>query len=327
MLWGIIIAITQNAIGNTSNTYSSENTGLRHVRYQHSFQSDLGYVFQAHDTQSDRKVAVKRVRKAERKVSREYQILNEIKGNKRCVELLDIFYTIGEDEKLTQNFVFEYIPNSLEKFINTMQKKHESISVSLIKTVMHQLLEGLAFIHEKSICHRDLKPDNVLMDDEMNVKICDFGSAKILDGTSRKNIPHIVNKYYRAPELLFCHTDYTTAIDIWATGCIFLEMFTLEPVFPGKSEGLQLIEVMALLGTPTSDDKKYLYEGLSPSVKKMVEQIEHFEPVDLKKVFPTTYKANDIAQAADLASKMLQWDPHKRISASQALKHSFFKFI
>lgn len=243
------------------------------------------------------------------------------------MELLDIFYTVGEDNKLTQNFVFEYIPKCLEKYITETSKKREHIPITTIKVIMKQLLEGLAFIHEKGICHRDLKPDNVLLDEELNVKICDFGSAKFLDGKGKKNIPHIVNKFYRAPELLFCHTDYTTQIDVWAAGCILVEMFKLEPIFPGKTEGLQLLEIMAVLGSPSEEDKEYLYESLSLGTKKMVEQVEHFKPIDLKRVFPEEYKKTDLAQAADLAQQMLQWNPNKRITSKQALKHSFFKFF
>ena len=288
--------------------------------------SHIGYVFEAYDLEKDRKLAIKRVRKAERKVSREYQILQMIKGNKRCVELLDIFYTIGDDEKLTQNFVFEFVPNSLEKYISS-HKKGNLIPITTIKSIMRQFLEGLEFIHEKNICHRDLKPDNIFLDDELNVKLGDFGSSKILDGKSKKNIPHIVNKFYRAPELLFCHTDYTTKIDMWAAGCILIEMFTTDPIFPGKTEGLQVLEILAILGTPCKEDQKYLYECLSPSVYEMVNQIERFKQIDMRKVFPNEYSEKDISQAADLAQKMLMWHPEKRIAAKEALKHSFFKMF
>jgi len=291
------------------------------------FIQNLGYVFEAYDLTNDRKVAVKRVRKAERKVSREYQILSEIKGNKRCIELLDLFYTNGEDGKLTQNFIFEFMPDSLEKYINEHHKAKTHIPILTIKTIMKQLLEGLSFIHEKNICHRDLKPDNLLMDEQKNIKLCDFGSAKILDGKCKKNIPHIVNKFYRAPELLLCKTEYTTKIDVWAAGCIFMELFTNEPIFPGKTEGFQILEVFSLIGSPPKEDREYLYSSLTPSSRKMVEQIEHFDPVDLKKVIPKNYTEKDITQAADLAQKMLTWHPDKRISAKDALKHPFLKIL
>jgi len=287
----------------------------------------VGYVFEALDVENNRKVAVKRVRKAERKISREYQILSELKGNKYCVELLDVFYTVGDNDKLTQNFVFEYVPDSLEDFIVRTKKKAKCIPLATIKSVIKQLLEGLAFVHSKNICHRDLKPDNVLLDDNLNVKICDFGSSKKMDGKSRKNIPHIVSRYYRAPELILCHTDYSTQVDIWAVGCILVELFTLEPLFPGKSEGLQLFEMMALIGSPVEEDRIYLYNSLTEGTRKTIEQIGSLPAMDLKIVFPSSFKSTDVVQAADLAKQMLEWNPQKRITARQALKHPFFKFF
>ena len=138
----------------------------------------LGYVFEAYDPAKNKKVAVKRVRKAEKKMSREYLILEELKKSKRCVKLLDVFYTLDDQNKLTQNFILEYMPDNLENYISQAKKEGRYIPVEKIKKIMSQLLEGLAFIHKKKICHRDLKPDNVLLDDKLNVKLCDFGSAK-----------------------------------------------------------------------------------------------------------------------------------------------------
>lgn len=289
---------------------------------------NLGYVFETLDVRSQRKVALKRVRKAERKISREYQILAELKGCKRCVELLDIFYTVGDNDKITQNFVFEYVPDSLENFIQDARSRRQKIPLATIKSIARQILEGLEFAHGKNICHRDLKPDNVLLDAEHNAKLCDFGSSKKIDGKDERNIPHIVSRYYRAPELMLCHTDYSTPIDIWAVGCIFVEMFTLEPLFQGNTEGLQLFEIMAILGSPEEEDKEYLYGALSESVRKALEKVKELPAVDLRVVFPEKdYSSADIAKAADLARKMLQWNPRNRVTAKNALKHPFFKFF
>lgn len=104
----------------------------------------------------------------------------------------------------------------------------------MIQRSIYQILKGLKIIHSKGIAHRDLKPENVLLSDEGIIKICDFGSSKQID-PSGKNTPYIVSRYYRAPELILCVTKYTTAIDIWAVGCILAEMFTLNPLFKGKS--------------------------------------------------------------------------------------------
>lgn len=228
---------------------------------------------------------------------------------------------------MMQNIVFEYLPNCLENYLSKVERKSSYIPISTIKSLMKQILEGLSFLHEKKICHRDLKPDNILMDEELNIKICDFGSAKLLDGKNKKNMSHIMNKFYRAPELIFGRTDYSTKVDIWATGCIFTELFKLSALFPGESEGTQILEIMAVLGTPNKDDKKYLYENLSAYTINMLEQIEEFTPINLAEVFPSCYKAADISQAVSLIKKMLTWREDNRISAEEALGHPFFRCI
>ena len=105
-----------------------------------------------------------------------------------------------------------------------------------IWSMVGQILQGLKEVHELGISHWDLKPENVLMNDEGIIKICDFGSAKVIDKTG-KNTPYIVSRYYWAPELILGVSSYTEKIDIWAVGCIFAEMITQKPLFPGKSEG------------------------------------------------------------------------------------------
>ena len=121
-----------------------------------------------------------------------------------------------------------------------------------IKEFMRQILLGMAYVHSQGVCHRDLKPENILMNDKGVVKICDFGSAKVLSENGL-NTPYIVSRYYRAPELILACSDYTTAIDIWAIGCILAEFLTKRPIFPGKTEGSQLIEQIAILGLPSKD--------------------------------------------------------------------------
>lgn len=109
-----------------------------------------------------------------------------------------------------------------------------------IRVYMYQILKGMKYVHSQGIIHRDLKPENILMNRDKVVKICDFGSAKLM-GES-KNTPYIVSRYYRAPELILSCSDYSSPIDIWAIGCIFAEFLTLKPLFAGKTEGSQLIE-------------------------------------------------------------------------------------
>lgn len=122
-----------------------------------------------------------------------------------------------------------------------------------VRKFMKQIFEGMKYVHSKNVTHRDLKPENILLTEDGIIKICDFGSAKVLDDEGSLNTPYIVSRYYRAPELILACSDYTNKIDIWAIGCIFAELLTLRPLFPGKTEGSQLIEQVAILGLPTKD--------------------------------------------------------------------------
>ena len=110
------------------------------------------------------------------------------------------------------------------------------------------MIHGLEQIHAKNIAHRDLKPENVLLSDEGVIKICDFGSAKIIDENG-KNTPYVVSRYYRAPELILCYTKYDVSVDIWAAACIIAELFLLTPIFQGSTEGKQLFAIMDVLGS------------------------------------------------------------------------------
>ena len=141
--------------------------------------------------------------------------------------------------------MFEYCNNNLEDMIKEKRKSGSHFSLSEIRSMVSQILKGLVVAHTKGIVHRDLKPENVLMTSENVIKICDFGSAKVID-ESGKNTPYIVSRFYRAPELILGVSRYGSEIDIWgkssrsnlvAVGCIFAELITQKPLFPGKTEG------------------------------------------------------------------------------------------
>lgn len=121
-----------------------------------------------------------------------------------------------------------------------------------VKLFSYQLLRGVAYMHRKNFCHRDLKPQNLLVDSEKAmIKICDFGSAKELK-VDVKNIAYICSRYYRAPELIFGNENYNTQIDIWSIGCIICEMLLGYPIFAGTNSVDQLVEIIKVRGTPTN---------------------------------------------------------------------------
>lgn len=202
---------------------------------------DLGYVFEAIDPHTGESVAIKRTSKSGEFVSREFEVLDRLRGCENVVQLLNIYYSKNDEGKVVQNLVFEFCHQNLEEVIQTAKEQKKLIPMESIKNFMRQILQGMTFVHQKGVCHRDLKPENILMNQKGVVKICDFGSAKVLS-PSGLNTPYIVSRYYRAPELILACSDYTNAIDVWAIGCILAEFLTRRPIFPGKTEGSQLIE-------------------------------------------------------------------------------------
>jgi len=123
----------------------------------------------------------------------------------------------------------------------------------LMKLYAYQAFRALAYIHALGICHRDIKPQNLLVNpDTHELKVCDFGSAKrLLKG--EVNVSYISSRYYRAPELIFGATDYSQSIDVWSVGCILAELILGQPLFPGDSGVDQLVEIIKVLGTPSRD--------------------------------------------------------------------------
>ena len=203
-------------------------------------------------------------------------------------------------------------------------KKKQFIPIEKIKQISKQLLLGLDFCHKKHIVHRDLKPENVLFTQDEKVKICDFGSSKCIKDKS-SSTPYIVSRYYRAPELILGKCNYNDKIDIFAAGCIIAELFTLAPLFPGKTEGMQILEQMTLLGNP---GKEYFgklnlprdYVEYYGNIK--IEGISKFEKLLNEEMF---YSNDDVKNAADLIMNMLRWDYNKRYSAEHCLNHPFLK--
>ena len=144
----------------------------------------------------------------------------------------------------------DYFPCNLYESLQKYKNKGE-ISRLKLKVLAYQMFRGLLYLESISIAHRDMKPQNILVNDNTwNLLICDFGSAKRLV-PGEPNLAYICSRCYRAPELIFGSTNYTTQIDMWAAGCIIVEMITLEPIFRSDSNIDQLVEIIKILGTPT----------------------------------------------------------------------------
>ena len=278
----------------------------------------FGYVYKAIDTSSSQTVAIKRTTKRGTIISREYKILKEIKEHPNIVQLLDIFYTYSE-KSIIQNLVFEYLPMNLSKFIRERYSEN-GLSYKDISEIFKQILRALDFLHTNKIMHRDIKPENILFDPySFSVKICDFGSAKKIGGED--STPYIVSRYYRAPELIYGNHIYSSEIDIWAAGCIFMELFVGKPIFMGKNDGDQFIQQAYVLGPPTLCEFTKLIENSNISTKLVTKATQIKAKTSLKNML----EGKEHALAAEnLAKMMLCYDPSKRPTAKQCLAHSFF---
>ena len=222
------------------------------------------------------------------------------------------------------------MPETVYRASRHYSKLKQPMPMLQIKLYMYQLLRSLAYIHSVGICHRDIKPQNLLLNPATGIlKLCDFGSAKILVA-GEPNVSYICSRYYRAPELIFGSTNYTTNIDIWSTGCVMAELMLGQPLFPGESGIDQLVEIIKVLGTPSREQIKTMnpnyMEHKFPQIKP-----HPFSKVSYLKVLCDrgadiiqVFRPRTSPEAIDLVSKLLEYTPEARVSAVEAMCHPFF---
>ena len=274
-----------------------------------------GIVYRARDRQSNEIVALKKIRMNKEKEGlpicsvREISLLMKLKHD-NIVQLTDV--VVGND--LDSMFlVMKYCEQDLASLIDHMKKP---FTESQVKCIMVQLLDGVHYLHQHYIVHRDLKVSNLLLTDKGCVKIADFGLARTYGIPPRPLTPTVVTLWYRAPEVLFGMKEYSTAIDVWSTGCIFGELLNHKPLMPGKSEASQVELIVNLLGTP--NDR--IWPGFSklPLVKSISLSSQPYN--NLKHKF---YWLAD--SGIQLLNNFLTYNPAERITASKARKSSYFR--
>ena len=220
-----------------------------------------------------------------------------------------------EDGKAMLYLVFEYLDQDLKGFMDlTGRGPANPLKKEVVQDFMYQLCLGCAHIHRHGVMHRDLKPQNLLVDKAKNViKVADLGLGRAFSVPVKSYTHEIVTLWYRAPEVLLGGSHYSTPVDIWSVGCIFAELARKQPLFPGDSELQQLLHIFKLLGTPSED--------VWPGVTRLRDwhEFPQWKPQDLSKVIPQLD-----SHGIDLLQKMLVYDPAKRIHATEALEHPYF---
>ena len=274
----------------------------------------FGVVFKAVVVQTGEVVAIKKVLQDKRFKNRELQIMRKLE-HPNIVRLKHCFYANGEkDDELYLNLVLEYVPETVYRICRNYKKKKQPVPALLVRLYIYQLGRALAHIHALGICHRDIKPQNLLVDPKtQTLKLCDFGSAKKMVATE-PNVSYICSRYYRAPELIFGSTDYTTDIDIWSLGCVFGELLLGQPLFPGQNGVDQLVEIIRSLGTPSRE-----------AIESMNRSYTEFEfPQIEAHPWSNMFHADTDPDAIDLISKMIVYKPGERIHPLEACAHVYF---
>jgi len=239
---------------------------------------------------------------------REISLMKELK-HENIVSLHDVIHT---ENKLM--LVFEYMDKDLKKYMDSRGDRGQLDYVT-IKSFMHQLLQGIAFCHENRVLHRDLKPQNLLINTKGQLKLADFGLARAFGIPVNTFSNEVVTLWYRAPDVLLGSRTYNTSIDIWSAGCIMAEMYTGRPLFPGTTNEDQLQKIFRLMGTPSERS----WPGISqfPDYKN---NFHIYATQDLRLILPQVDQLG-----LDLLSRMLQLRPEMRISAKDALQHPWFR--
>ncbi|KAH8363143.1 hypothetical protein KR084_005930 [Drosophila pseudotakahashii] len=274
----------------------------------------FGVVFQARMVPSNEAVAIKKVLQDRRFKNRELQIMRKLRHD-NIITLKWFFYSSGEKrDEVYLNLVMEFLPETLYKVERQYARAKQTLPINFVRLYMYQLLRSMAYLHSLGFCHRDIKPQNMLLDSETGIlKLCDFGSAKQLV-SGEPNVSYICSRYYRAPELIFGATDYSTKIDIWSAGCVMAELLLGQLIFPGDSGVDQIVEIVKVMGTPTSEQ----LHDMNPHYKQF--KLPQLKPHPWPKVF----RIRTPAEAIDLVSKMLVYSPNQRVSPMMGCAHPFF---
>ncbi|KAJ7165343.1 kinase-like domain-containing protein [Mycena filopes] len=240
--------------------------------------------------------------------NRELQIMQRL-SHPNVVELQAFYYTRDE-----VYLILEYVPDTVYRANRHYAKLAQPMPTLQIKLYMYQLLRSLAYIHSLGICHRDIKPHNLLLDPATGiVKLCDFGSAKFV-AVEEPSPSYIASRYYRAPELIFGSINYTISIDMWSAGCVAAELLLGQPPFPSETGIDQLVEIFKILGTPSKEEIKTTNHNYR----------EYKFPQILPQPFEKMFRSSTPPEAIDFVSKLLEYTPTERLSALEAMVHPFF---
>lgn len=284
-----------------------------------------GVVISATDTKTGTTVAIKNIQRAFDDLTDAKRIVREIKLmrhlNHKCVlGVEDIFEPVALAKFEDVYIVSQLMATDLHRVIYS----RHALSDEHIAFFMYQMLCAMKYVHSANVIHRDLKPSNVLVNANCELKICDFGLARgVFPEEELELTEYVVTRWYRAPEIMLGCMKYTREVDVWSMGCIFAEMMSRKPLFPGQDYIDQLHLIMNALGAP--NDQELYFLSNARARKFMNAEFQKRGPNPTK---PLAHMFSDVPpDALNLLQKMLVIDPNHRISVDEALAHPYLSSI
>ncbi|KAG8714772.1 hypothetical protein FRC11_007183 [Ceratobasidium sp. 423] len=295
-------------------------------------QGAYGFVVSAQDQISGETVAIKLVTRLFEKIQlskralREISLLRHFANHENITGLIDMdVITPDFNEIYFWNMLMKLAPGPLQPMeadLHQIVRSGQNLSNAHVQYFLYQILRAMKYVHSAGVIHRDLKPGNLLVNADCELKICDFGLSRGFDSVPEDDgagfmTEYVATRWYRAPEIMLSFRKYTTAIDIWSVGCILGELLGMKPMFKGKDYVDQLNIIIDILGTP---DEETLQRIGSVKAQAYIRSLPVKEPKPFKTLFP---QADDLA--LDLLSQMVTFDPAKRLTVLEALKHPYLE--
>lgn len=247
---------------------------------------------------------------------RELRLLKHFRGHRNITCLYDM--DIVDTNNFNELYLYEEL---MECDMHQIIRSQQPLTDLHHQSFIHQILVGLKYIHSANVLHRDLKPGNLLVNADCELKICDFGLARGFSNDPEQNAgyltEYVATRWYRAPEIMLSFQSYTKAIDVWSVGCILAELLGGKPFFKGRDYVDQLNQILRTLGTPPEATLRRIG---SPRAQEYVRSLPVTKPIPFNQLFP-----NANPEALDLLGKMLAFDPVDRITVEDALAHPFLK--
>ncbi|XP_044039760.1 putative serine/threonine-protein kinase YPL150W [Siniperca chuatsi] len=278
-------------------------------------EGSYGSVLKCRHRDSGRLVAIKKFvdsdnDKTVKKIAlREIKLLRQLRHD-NLVNLLEAW-----KRRRRWYLVFEFVERTL---LDDLEQNPSGLDLDTSRQYLYQILRAAAFCHQQNIIHRDIKPENILISQGGVVKLCDFGFARIMASPAEGGVytDYVATRWYRAPELLVGDTKYSKPVDVWAVGCLLIEMLTGQPLFPGDSDLDQIYHIVRCFGNLTAHHQELFYRN---PVFSGVRLPEYSGRVRLEQRFPAITPT-----ALDLAQSCLQMDPERRAQCSELLEHPLF---